>query len=152
VTALFLLTQTKNKNCYPPENTKRVTALFLSLTKNKNCHPAEKIKRDRFVFFNPNQKLACHQKHKTPDRFVPFLNQNPKLSSRPKQADAFSFQLRSCEVVGLRSGGTSLRSLAEPLPSLPTTGFDFSSFNSSHPDQTSVPSTSLTHNALPTTS
>ena len=36
-----------------------------------------------------------------------FISLTPTLSSRPKQADFF-FPFRSCETVGLRSGGTSL--------------------------------------------
>jgi hypothetical protein len=42
------------------------------------------------------------------------LRPTTKASFRPEQADAVAFQLRSCEVVGLRSGGISLRCIAQP--------------------------------------
>jgi hypothetical protein len=52
----------------------------------------------------PNTQ-TCHPDRSAHTQAYPFLNL-PGLSFRPKRADAFAFQLRSCQVVGSRSGAT----------------------------------------------
>src|ERR1700759_2330788 len=46
-----------------------------------------------------------------------FFQPEKKLSFRPEQADVCAFQSRPCGIVGLRSGGISLRMTTLPMPS-----------------------------------
>ncbi len=70
------------------------------------------------LFFVAPRRIVIPKRrtHSTPNLVV-LCTTTGNLSFRAEQADAFSFQSRSCGIVGLRSRGTSLRWIAEPLQS-----------------------------------